>query len=279
MPGNVPVVAEVASVRRQRGQWRSAHAARTSPCDWEGPVIRRSGDAAKRLVDILLGTALTLAALPVIAVLALGVSISLRCWPFFIHERVGRGGRRFRIVKLRTLPPSAHRYALKPDLAGVSVPAFGRFLRRRHLDELPQLALVPVGRLSLVGPRPKLPDQAEPMDPNFSGYRTQVRQGCSGLWQIGIDAHKLIADAPEYDTFYLRHRSLRLDAWILWRTARLMAGLGPRIALADVPAWALSAASHPLLDDWPRDSLRSLERRSCRQPRKTATARRARGTA
>lgn len=217
-----------------RGTGRVASSGPGSVC------VERGGDAAKRAIDIVLGTVLALAVLPVVVALALALSHSLRAWPFFTQERVGRGGRPFRIVKLRTLPRSVPRYALKDDLREVLVPSLARFLRRHHLDELPQLALVPIGRMSLVGPRPKLPDHVEVMDLGFSRHRTQVRPGCSGLWQIGPASDKLIRDSPEYDEFYLRHRSFRLDGWILWRTARLMLGFGARSGLTDVPAWALS---------------------------------------
>lgn len=226
------------------------------------------GELAKYLFDIVFGAVLTLAALPVIAVLALGVALSLRFWPFFVQERVGRQGRPVPIVKLRTLPSAAPRYALKTELVNVSVSSFGRFLRRHRLDELPQLALVPLGRLSLVGPRPTLPAHVEPMDENFFKDRTSVRQGCSGLWQISVDAHQLIAEAPQYDLFYLRHHSVRLDVWILWRTARLMVGLGPRIRLADVPAWTLSPPSRAVLRDTGAKWLAPEGERGCRQRRR-----------
>lgn len=220
---------------------RGAHRTGTLRSSGRGSLCAgRRGEVVKRAIDIVLGAVLALAVLPVVIVLAVALSLSLRSWPFFTQERVGQGIRPFRIVKLRTLPRSVPRYALKPDLCEVSIPGLARFLRRHHLDELPQLALVPIGRMSLVGPRPKLPDHSERMDPSFNRHRTQVRQGCSGLWQIGPDSDKLIRESPEYDEFYVHHRSVRLDAWILWRTARLMLGLGRHCGLTDVPAWALS---------------------------------------
>src|SRR5215217_2594374 len=102
------------------------------------------------------------------------------------------------------------------------------FLRTHHLDELTQLYLVPLGGLSLVGPRPKMPDRFEPVHPVYAAARTRVPQGCTGLWQIGSHKHLLPNESPQYDFFYVRERTFAMDLWILWRTALLMLHLrGP----------------------------------------------------
>lgn len=195
-------------------------------------------NARKRVFDVVVGSVLALLALPVIVGLALAVALTFRAWPFFVQDRIGLGGRPFRMVKLRTLRPATHPYVLKDDLPPDAAPAFGRFLRRWHLDELPQLLLVPGGRLSLVGPRPKMPDRFEPVDPVYAERRIQVPQGCTGLWQVCVHRDELPSASPQYDLFYVEHRSLRLDLWILWRTALLLLGIAPRVTLDDVPAWA-----------------------------------------
>src|SRR5690606_20380295 len=76
------------------------------------------------------------------------------------------------------------------------------------------------------------------LDLDFAVDRTTVRPGCTGLWQIGAACTGLLGDAPEYDRFYLRHQSLRLDAWILWRTTLMMLGIGALVRLEDVPEFA-----------------------------------------
>lgn len=195
----------------------------------------------KRCFDIGLGTVLAVLAIPLVLAFALGLAVELRAWPFFRQERIGRHGKVFGFIKLRTLPTSTPRYALKDAFDVQTLPPLARFLRRSHLDELPQLFLVPLGRLSLVGPRPKMPDDVEPVDAAYGAARVQVPQGCTGLWQIGRDADGLPHDAPHYDFFYLRHGTLRLDAWVLWRTALLMFRLGTPVALEHVPAWATAA--------------------------------------
>jgi lipopolysaccharide/colanic/teichoic acid biosynthesis glycosyltransferase len=193
----------------------------------------------KRVFDVLVGTLLCLLVMPVVLLLAAGVCLSLRTWrPFFIQDRIGLQGRRIRIPKLRTLPLDCPRYALKASLADIPVPRFTALLRRTHLDEMPQLLLVPFGNLSLVGPRPKMPDEFEPVDPVYGRARVQVPQGCTGLWQIGPDSLYQPEISPQYDAFYLEHASLRLDLWIFWRTALLILHLGPQVGLDRVPRWA-----------------------------------------
>jgi lipopolysaccharide/colanic/teichoic acid biosynthesis glycosyltransferase len=196
-----------------------------------------AGTLGKRAVDLVGGTALAIVATPVVLGLAIGSGIALRAWPLFVQERIGTGGRRFRILKIRTLPRDAHAYALKHDVDASTLPRYCLWLRRFHLDELPQLWLVPFGRISLVGPRPRMPDEHEPVDPAYAALRLRVPQGCTCLWQIGEHTDALPSDAPEYDAWYVAHATLRLDAWILWRTALKMVGLGTPRSLRDVPPW------------------------------------------
>jgi len=177
------------------------------------------------------------AAVPVIVVAAVGVLVAFGTWPFFVQERIGAGGRLLRFPKLRTLPPETPAYTLKRDLDTASLPWLARALRRSHLDELPQLFLVLGGQLSLVGPRPKMPDEAEPVPSRYGMVRASVPQGCTGLWQISRASHLLPHEAPEFDFFYVSNRGLRLDCWILWRTALVVTGLGRRVDLHDVPMW------------------------------------------
>jgi len=190
----------------------------------------------KRAIDVVVGTFLALICLPVIAVLALVAAVNLRAWPFFVQTRIGAGGVPFRLVKLRTLPVSTNHYADKRAIESIPLTWISRTMRRTHLDELPQLFLVPFGRMSLVGPRPEMAFLHEQMPPSFASRRTEVRPGCTGLWQIGHDCAGLIVEAPHYDLHYVSHRSLLLDLWIVWRTVSIAVGAGT-VSLADIPSW------------------------------------------
>ena len=91
--------------------------------------------------------------------------------------------------------------------------------------------------MSLVGPRPEMQVVAATFDPDFVEERLRLRPGCTGLWQVSVRADQLIGEAPEYDCYYVHNSCIRLDLWILWRTAvQLLPGVG-RVTLQDVPRW------------------------------------------
>ena len=192
------------------------------------PVVNRYlGSVAKRTLDLVIGVPLAVLCSPVIAVLALGSAVSLRSWPIFVQDRVGLGGARFRFVKIRSLPSHAPTDVDKYVVREISTTRYGSFLRNTHLDELPQLYLVCSGSMSLVGPRPEMPALLANFDPGFARARTQVRPGCSGLWQISQKAGRLIAEAPQYDIIYLANASLIVDMWIIYRTVATRLGHRP----------------------------------------------------
>lgn len=196
----------------------------------------------KRLLDITLGTVLCVLVTPVVVALAVGSAVCLGCWPIFSQWRVGRGNRPFRMYKIRTLPRSAPRYADKYGISEIPLSRFCRFLRNSHLDELPQLWLVPLGRMSLVGPRPEMPALHARFDAAFGELRTSVRPGCTGLWQVSARAHQLIREAPEFDRVYVQQATPLLDLWIMWRTLCNVVR-PPDTTLDDVPAWGLRPAT------------------------------------
>jgi lipopolysaccharide/colanic/teichoic acid biosynthesis glycosyltransferase len=192
----------------------------------------------KRVIDVVAGSILAVLVAPVVLVLAVGCAISLRCSPFFVQRRVGRDGREFPLPKLRTLPRTTPVDADKYALTGTPIPRFCALLRRVHLDELPQLFVVPIGWMSLVGPRPEMPGQLQRYPSDFVAVRTTVRPGCTGLWQVSRAAGMMIFESPEYDIAYVRHGGIRLDVWIIVHTLRLCATGSPSLGLEDVPRWA-----------------------------------------
>lgn len=170
---------------------------------------------------VLAGTALVIS-IPIIAACAAVSAFTYRASPFFVHERVGLGGRHFRFYKIRTLPPTTNRYADKYSLGESRIPKRMQWMRRLHLDELPQLAHVVVGQMSLVGPRPEMPVLHDSLPPQFAQLRTSVRPGLTCLWQISPHNQGLIGERSEYDRLYVDYCNAKLDAWILAQTARKM---------------------------------------------------------
>ena len=167
---------------------------------------------AKRALDL---TLLALAAPPLLCVAAL---LALGVWAvdgrplLFSQPRLGRGGRAFRIWKLRTL-------TCEPDLTARRPTRFGGWLRQRGLDELPQLLNVLRGDMSLVGPRPLTAADAERLArgcPDFA-QRLAVPPGLTGLSQVCLA--RGAAQTAALDAHYAQARSLAMDLAILLRTA------------------------------------------------------------
>lgn len=184
---------------------------------------------AKRLTDLVLGTALFLIALPIIALAALGIIVVTRGGPFFAQERVGQFGRRFKMYKLRTMVRDAHELREQyMHLNEVSGPVFkirndprlhplGRLLRRTSIDELPNLLNVILGDMSLVGPRPALPCEIEHYDA-YARRRLDVPQGITCLWQINGRSDVSFEHWMELDNLYVDTWSPTGDLEILVKT-------------------------------------------------------------
>lgn len=185
--------------------------------------FKRLGDLAMILVSALI-------ALPVIGVLAIIVSRDGHA-PFYRSDRVGRGGRNFRMLKLRTMVPNADQL-LEAHLCSDSdartewdttqklkndprVTAFGSFLRKTSLDELPQLWNVLLGDMSIVGPRPMLPAQRV-LYPGLSYYL--LRPGITGPWQVSERNEGEFSRRAEHDATYDKELSLMTDINVLLRT-------------------------------------------------------------
>ena len=181
----------------------------------------------KRSLDVVLGLSLTIFTSPLVIFLAIGSALSFRAWPFFVQVRLGKNGKFFNFVKIRSLPTSTLATADKYDVSKIVNTRFGSFLRSLHLDEIPQFWLVVTGRMSLVGPRPEFPELAQKFDQQFVSVRTRVRPGITGPWQISVASRKLIGELPESDYLYVKSADLRFDFWILGRTFLEMLGRNP----------------------------------------------------
>ncbi len=155
-------------------------------------------------------------ALPLIGLCALMVRATSPGPALFRQERVGLGGRRFRVLKLRTMVDSPEGNPLIPDPARIT--PVGRWLRLLSLDELPQIVNIARGEMSVVGPRPTLPYQVERYDQR-QRQRLRVRPGLTGLAQISGRNSVSWAERIEHDLRYIEAQSPWLDLIILTKTA------------------------------------------------------------
>ncbi len=203
--------------------------------DHRSPLTR----AGTRALDLAIGFVGLVLTTPVVVAAAIGAALALRTSPLFVQERIGLAGQRFRVAKIRTLPRTVPRDIDKYALGDHRVPRFTQWLRNLHLDELPQLLCVIGGSMSLVGPRPEIPSLHDEITSEAAAIRERVRPGCSGLWQLSPAGDGLIHEASEYDTFYVANQTVRLDLWILYRTALFLVLRRRHTTLDDIPAWTI----------------------------------------
>ncbi|MFM8771525.1 MAG: sugar transferase, partial [Candidatus Kapaibacterium sp.] len=147
---------------------------------------------------------------------------------FFVQDRVGRNGRVFRMAKFRSMTVDEKRGPTWTDKNDPRVTPFGKFIRKTHLDEIPQLWNVLKGEMSLVGPRPEQPFYVEKFTAMLPYYRRRhkVRPGVTGWWQVKAKSNpeslEEIQQRLRYDFFYIENMSFKLDLEIMVRTVFVM---------------------------------------------------------
>lgn len=172
----------------------------------------------KCVFDLVAAGALLIVLSPVLVAAGLAMKLTSPGPILFTQRRAGRDGVAFRLIKLRTMrgdrtPDPTELVPLDhPDITRV-----GRWLRRFKIDELPQLLHVLTGRMSLVGPRPTLPDQVAAYD-DFRRQRLLLRPGITGLAQVNGNTTVPWDQRILFDIAYVRRCSLTLDMVIFWRT-------------------------------------------------------------
>ena len=172
----------------------------------------------KRTLDVAGSLVLLVVTSPVLAIAALAIRASMGAPVLYRQLRTGLGGRVFTLVKLRTMSPP-ERDATDAE----RITPLGRWLRATSIDELPQLWNVLRGDMSLVGPRPLLPEYLGRYT-SEQARRHAVRPGLTGLAQVGGRNALTWAEKFELDVWYVDHPSLVLDLRILWRTVRCVLG-------------------------------------------------------
>ncbi|MFD0149356.1 sugar transferase [Streptomyces sp. NPDC055721] len=195
------------------------------------PAFTGGRRAIKGVVDWMGAAILLLLFAPLMAFVGLLVLLDSRGGAFYRQRRVGKDGREFTILKFRTMVTGAHgaRAELAEHNEGAGplfklrrdprVTRVGAVLRRYSIDELPQLFNVLTGSMSLVGPRPPLPEESAAYGPDIR-RRLLVKPGLTGLWQISGRSDLPWDEAVRLDLRYVEDWSLALDTVILWKTLR-----------------------------------------------------------
>jgi len=187
----------------------------------EAPI--QMGRFWKRAVDIVFSAVVLTLTLPLLLVLAIAVKLSSSGHVFYRQERMGLNGRKFQMLKFRSMPVNAERdtgpvWAKAGEARATRV---GAFLRRSSLDELPQFINVIRGDMSVVGPRPERPVFIDEFKERIPGYmlRHMTKAGITGWAQVhGWRGNTSLEKRIEYDLYYIQNWSLVLDLKIMWMT-------------------------------------------------------------
>ena len=179
----------------------------------------------RRLFDVAVAATALLVASPILLLALVAIRLESKGKAIYRQRRVGRDGREFDVLKLRTMIDGAERLGagMAVDAGDARITRVGALLRRTSIDELPNLVNVLRGEMAIVGPRPTLPAQVAQYTERERG-RLAVRPGITGWAQVNGRASLPWAQRIELDLWYIEHRSWRLDLTILRRSVRMVFG-------------------------------------------------------
>lgn len=191
----------------------------------------------RRAFDLLVASLALALASPFLLIAVIAIRLESSGSPIYRQRRVGRDGREFDVVKLRTMVTGAERMGagLAVSEHDTRITRVGRILRRTSFDEVPNLVNVLRGEMAIVGPRPTVPVQVEQYTPRQRG-RLAVRPGITGWAQVNGRTELPWEQRIELDLWYIEHRSWALDLRILWRSVRIVLG-GDGLYRGETPAW------------------------------------------
>jgi lipopolysaccharide/colanic/teichoic acid biosynthesis glycosyltransferase len=225
-----------------RVKWSSKKTKRNQPISGEllnslsQQLNQKSSDIIKRLFDIVFSLSVLVICAPVYLVLAGSIAFSSPGSIFYIQERVGKNRQHFGCIKFRTMIPNADRlleqmmaqsdelrqefsanFKLKQDPRITNI---GKFLRITNLDEFPQFINVLKGEMSVVGPRPLVPEELERYGKDIDRVLT-IRPGITGLWQVSGRNDLPYDKRIRIDVYYVKHRNFWMDLRIVFKTILL----------------------------------------------------------
>ncbi|MBC1780417.1 sugar transferase [Listeria booriae] len=191
-----------------------------------------------RVLDISVSLLALLISAPVLLIIMLLIKISdIKAPVFFKQKRIGLDGVSFEMYKFRSMVVGAEKLKAalleRNEVEGLMfkinddprITRIGKVLRKTSLDEFPQLLNVLQGHMSIVGPRPPLPEEVKEYT-SYDKLRLLVKPGCTGLWQVSGRNKLSFQEMVELDLYYIRHRSIRFNCLILMKTWRELTGKG-----------------------------------------------------
>ena len=196
-------------------------------------IERRPYDVAKRFFDIVLSLCGLVILSPLFLITAVAIRLDSKGPAFYSQKRIGKNGKPFKMYKFRSMCVDAEqqleRLAALNERDGPTfkithdprVPRVGRFIRKTCIDELPQLINILRGEMSLVGPRPPLPNEVAVYTP-YQMRRLGVTPGLTCFWQATKGEDTTFEEWVEMDLKYIRERSLKTDIKILFLTVRVV---------------------------------------------------------
>jgi lipopolysaccharide/colanic/teichoic acid biosynthesis glycosyltransferase len=190
-----------------------------------GELHRARYSRVKRVIDVVLASIGVVVLVVIAPFVVLGNLVANRGSLLFKQTRVGRNGKTFTIYKFRSMAASEIATISWAEVDDIRITPFGRFMRRTHIDELPQVVNVLKGDLAVVGPRPEQPHYVEQLEGKLPFYRLRhlVRPGLTGWAQVKYGYAGNESDALEklqYEFYYLRRQSLAFDLRVMVRTMR-----------------------------------------------------------
>lgn len=190
---------------------------------------------AKRLLDIVCSFMGLLFLSPILLIVAIAIKLESKGPVIFKQERVGKNGEHFYMYKFRSMVINAEELKKKlEDQNEMSGPMFkikkdprvtkvGRFIRKTSIDELPQLVNILNGEMSLVGPRPSLPEEVAQFKP-WMMRRLDVQPGLTCFWQVSGRNNIGFEEWMKMDVYYAENRNLKMDIKLILKTVRVLFG-------------------------------------------------------
>lgn len=188
-------------------------------------LMRNWEQSTKRIFDIIFSSIVLLLGLPIWIIFGLIVKFTSGGKIFYTQSRVGKDGKHFKMIKFRSMVENADKLGSGwTEVNDKRVTSFGKFLRKTHLDEIPQFWNVIIGDMSIVGPRPEQPKLVEEFSKTYPYYkrRLKVRPGITGWWQVKYRPYTFdigeIEGRLKDDFYYIENMSIKFDVEIVIRT-------------------------------------------------------------